>query len=57
MRFLSDSLFLVLFFVLVIAWLFSWLLFHVAGGLIHILLVVAVVSLILHFVRGGRSAA
>jgi hypothetical protein len=29
--------------------------FHVAGGLIHLLLIVAVVSLVLHFVR-GRSA-
>ena len=26
--------------------------FHVAGGLIHILLVIAVIMFILHFVRG-----
>jgi hypothetical protein len=26
--------------------------FHVAGSLIHVLLVVAVISLIVHFVRG-----
>jgi Family of unknown function (DUF5670) len=26
--------------------------FHVAGGLIHLLLVIAVISLIVHFVRG-----
>jgi hypothetical protein len=31
--------------------------FHVAGGLIHLLLVFAIISLILHFVMGGRSAA
>jgi Family of unknown function (DUF5670) len=29
--------------------------FHVAGGLIHLLLIVAVISLVIHFVR-GRSA-
>lgn len=30
--------------------------FHVAGGLIHLLLVVALIVFILHFVRGGRGA-
>jgi hypothetical protein len=30
--------------------------FHVAGGLIHLLLVFAVISLILHFVLGPRAA-
>jgi hypothetical protein len=29
--------------------------FHVAGGLIHLLLVLAVISLILHFVMGTRT--
>ena len=29
--------------------------FHVAGGLIHILIVIALVLFILHFVRGGKS--
>ena len=37
---------------LVILWLLGFLAFHVAGGLIHILLVVAVIVLVLHFVRG-----
>ena len=41
--------------VLVVAWLLGWAAFHVAGGLIHLLLVVAVIFLILHFVR-GRTA-
>jgi hypothetical protein len=31
--------------------------FHVAGGLIHILLLIAVASIIWHFVTGRRSAA
>jgi hypothetical protein len=46
--------FLILFMVLFVAWLLGWVGFHVAGGLVHLLLVVAVVALILHFVRGRR---
>ena len=38
--------------VLLVAWLLGWLAFHVAGGLIHLLLVVAVISLVVHFMRG-----
>ena len=48
--------FLILFIVLLVAWLLGFLAFHVAGGLIHLLLIVAVISLIVHFVR-GRGAA
>jgi hypothetical protein len=48
--FLSS--FLILFIVLLAAWVLGSLVFHVAGGLIHLLLVVAVISLIVHFVRG-----
>ncbi len=47
-----SSLFLIAFIVLIVAWALGWFAFHVAGGLIHILLVVAVISLIVHFVRG-----
>ncbi len=49
--------FLALFIILLLAWIFGWALFHVAGGLIHILLIVAVISLIIHFVRGTRTTA
>ena len=38
--------------VLLVAWLLGWLAFHVGGGLIHLLLVVAVISLFVHFMRG-----
>lgn len=48
--------FLILFAVLVVLWLLGFAAFHVAGGLIHVLLIIAVISLILHFVRGSRSA-
>lgn len=51
------SIFTILFVVLLIAWLMGFTVFHVAGGLIHILLVLAVISLVLHFVRGGARAA
>ena len=50
------SVFTILFVILLIAWLLGFTVFHVASGLIHILLVVAVISLILHFVRGGKRA-
>ena len=46
------SIFTLLFIILILAWLFGFGVFHVAGGLIHILLILAVISLILHFVRG-----
>ena len=41
--------------VLVIAWLLGWGVFHVAGGLIHILLVVAVIVFLFNFISGRRS--
>ena len=47
--------FLILFAILVVIWLLGFTAFHVAGGLIHLLLIVAVISLVLHFVR-GRTA-
>lgn len=51
MRVLADFFFLGLFFVLLILWLIFWAALHVAGGFIHLLIVIAVISLILHFVR------
>jgi hypothetical protein len=48
--------FLVLFAVLFIMWLLGFTAFHVASGLIHLLLLIAVISLVMHFVR-GRGAA
>jgi hypothetical protein len=48
--------FLILFVILLAMWLMGLFAFHVAGGLIHLLLIIAVISLVVHFVR-GRSAA
>jgi hypothetical protein len=50
------SIWTILFVILLIAWLGGFTVFHVAGGLIHLLLVFAVISLILHFVMGSRTA-
>jgi hypothetical protein len=52
----EETMFLILFIVLVVLWLFGFVAFHVAGGLIHLLLILAVISLVLHLVR-GRSVA
>jgi hypothetical protein len=41
--------------VLIVLWLLGFLAFHVSSGLIHILLVIGIVMLLLHFFR-GRSA-
>lgn len=51
MRALTDFAFLFLFLILVGVWVVSWAAFHVAGAFIHLLLVVAVISLIIHFLR------
>ena len=48
--------FMALFVVLLVLWLLGFFAFHVAGGLIHLLLIIAVISLVIHLVR-GRSAA
>jgi hypothetical protein len=48
--------FLALFVILLVMWMLGLFAFHVAGGLIHLLLIIAVISLVVHFVR-GRSVA
>jgi hypothetical protein len=57
MRLITDFFFLFLFFVLVIVWLMAWAAFHVAGGAIHLLLIIAVVCLLIHFLRGRSRVA
>jgi hypothetical protein len=41
--------------VLLVAWLLGISVFHVAGSVIHILIILAVISLVMHFVRGRRA--
>ncbi len=40
--------------ILVIAWLIGWLGYN-AGGLIHILLVLAIISVLLRLIGGGKK--
>jgi hypothetical protein len=41
--------------ILILAWALGFGVFHVAGGLIHLLIIFALISVIVHFAR-GRSA-
>lgn len=40
--------------ILIILWALGFLAFHVAGGLIHLLLVVAVIVIIIRLITGRR---
>jgi hypothetical protein len=51
------SKYMIAFLVLVIAWIACWIVFHVTSVFIHVLLIAALVSLILHFVRGRHGEA
>ena len=41
--------------ILLVAWLLGWGVFHVAGGLIHLLLVVALAVFLFSFISGRRT--
>jgi hypothetical protein len=41
--------------VLVVLWLLGFFAFHITTSLIHLVLVIAVILLILHFVTGRRA--
>jgi hypothetical protein len=47
--------FIGLFAILLVLWLLGFLAFHVSSGLIHLLLIFAVISLVFHFVTGRRA--
>jgi hypothetical protein len=51
----GTSMLLILAIILLIAWLCGYLVFHVTTSLIHLVVVVAIILFILHFVRGGRG--
>jgi hypothetical protein len=48
--------FLILAIVLVLLWAGGFMLFHVSSLLIHILLIFAVISLVMHLISGRRAA-
>jgi hypothetical protein len=41
--------------ILLILWALGFFAFHVAGGLIHLLIVLAVISFIVHLLTGRRA--
>jgi hypothetical protein len=47
---------LILAIILLVAWLLGLVAFHVTAWFIHVLIVIAVIVAILHFMRGGRVA-
>jgi hypothetical protein len=47
--------FLILAIVLVLLWLGGFFLFHVSSFLIHLLLLLALISIIMNFIRGRRA--
>jgi hypothetical protein len=42
--------------ILLVLWALGFFAFHVAGGLIHLLLIIAVIVVVVHLIRGGRRA-
>jgi Family of unknown function (DUF5670) len=43
--------------VLLVLWLLGFFAFHVSSGLIHVLLVIGIVLLVLHLMRGKEAIA
>lgn len=41
--------------IFVVLWALGWFAFHAAGGLIHLLLIVALISVVVHFVLGVKG--
>ena len=48
--------FMVIALLLLLLWAGGFLMFHVASGLIHLLLLFAVVSFVVHLVTGSKTA-
>jgi len=48
--------FMILFLILLFAWIGGFVVFHVSSALIHVLLLFAVISLIMHFFQGRTTA-
>ncbi len=48
--------FLILAVVLIVLWLGGFLVLHISSFLIHLLIIFAIISFIMHFITGKRSA-
>jgi hypothetical protein len=55
-RMLRNAIFLVLAICMLALWIAGWVAFKLASGAIHLALVLAVVFLAVHFLRGRRAA-
>lgn len=53
---MESLMFLTLAIVPIVLWAAGFMAFHVAGGLIHMLLILALVSIVWHFVSGRNTA-
>jgi hypothetical protein len=53
--FSGDPMLLTLAIILFIVWALGFLAFHVTVAIIHILIVLAVIALVMHFVRGRKT--
>jgi low affinity Fe/Cu permease len=51
----DPIMFLILALVLVILWAGGFFAFHIAGGLIHLLIVLAVIMVVIHLIQGRRA--
>lgn len=47
--------FLTIAIVLIVLWALGFFIFPVVGGLVHLLLVIAVISIIWHFIKGRNT--
>ena len=54
MRVIADSIFLLLALFFWSCWIITWPVFHMAGAVIYILLILAVISLAVHVVRNHQ---
>ena len=50
------GMYLVIALLLLVMWAGGFMMFHVASGLIHLLLLFAVISFVAHFLMGARTA-
>jgi hypothetical protein len=50
-----GKMFLILAVVLVLIWVGSFTVLHITGFMIHLLLIFAVISIVLHFITGRRA--
>jgi hypothetical protein len=54
-EFMRGFIWLALAVLLLFAWIGSFIMYHVAGFLIHLLLIFAVISLVVHLFTGNRA--